>query len=153
MRGRGAKNRKVECMGGLGRTRRECVIARMYEYSVATKRKNTTSNEKKWNWEGKSAGCLGHGGNGGRAQLYRGLRMSSSRGKGTVGGVRVRGGVEQQLSALENVKTLFGNREVRNRMLRSRGRRTGKWKRQVREGYVQTATECPGRMCRMCVIE
>ena len=35
--------------------------------------------------EGKSAGCLGHGGNGGRAQLYRGLRMSNGKGKGLSG--------------------------------------------------------------------
>ena len=39
--------------------------------------------------EGKEGtGCLGHGGNGGRAQLYRGVRLFRSRGKGTVGNVR-----------------------------------------------------------------
>ena len=39
----------------------------------------------KGKWKGKSAGYMIRRGNGGRAQLYGGLRMSSSRGKGTIG--------------------------------------------------------------------
>ena len=34
----------------------------------------------------KTAGCLGHGGNGGRAQLNRGFRVSSGKGDRAVGG-------------------------------------------------------------------